>query len=227
MTSAPKVQFSIILSVSLLTFLSLPLAVSVPLSVPVSSHVHVNVSVYINASVPVNVSAYVNVSVPVSVNVPVSVHVCVRCLLSVVRCLLFVVLCPMSRVPGPLSSVPCSLSPVPCPLCLVPCPLSLLGLFAYQGQFSLGYFNGLLWPRITFNVWTPAYTPGDGQTSRLYSNNPVLHLYISCYVTVNKPVLSYLSLRLLPQTSGIVAYLTKHRAMSINARTSGTFTNLI
>jgi hypothetical protein len=37
------------------------------------------------------------------------------------------------------------------------------------------------------------------QTSRVYSNNPVLHLYISCYVTVNKPVLSYLLLRLLPQ----------------------------
>ncbi len=41
--------------------------------------------------------------------------------------------------------------------------------------------------------------PGDGQTSRVYSNNPVLHLYLSCYVTVSKPVLSYLSLRLLPQ----------------------------
>ncbi len=33
----------------------------------------------------------------------------------------------------------------------------------------------------------------------VYSTNPVLHLYISCYVTVNKPVLSYLSLCLLPQ----------------------------
>ncbi len=28
-------------------------------------------------------------------------------------------------------------------------------------------------------VWTPAYTPGDGQTSRVYSNNPVVHLYIT------------------------------------------------
>jgi hypothetical protein len=35
-------------------------------------------------------------------------------------------------------------------------------------------------------LWTPAYTPGDGQTSWVYSTNPVLHLYISCYVTVNK-----------------------------------------
>ncbi len=48
-------------------------------------------------------------------------------------------------------------------------------------------------------MWTPAYTPGDGQTSWVYSTNPVLHLYRSCYVTVNKPVLSYLLLCLLPQ----------------------------
>jgi hypothetical protein len=47
-------------------------------------------------------------------------------------------------------------------------------------------------------LWTPAYTPGDGQTSWVYSTIPVLHLYISCYVpTVNKPVLSYLLLCLL------------------------------
>ncbi len=39
----------------------------------------------------------------------------------------------------------------------------------------------------------------DGQTSRVYSNNAVQYLYISCCVTVNKPVLSYLLLRLLPQ----------------------------
>jgi hypothetical protein len=49
-------------------------------------------------------------------------------------------------------------------------------------------------------LWTPAYTPSDNQTSRVYSNNPVLHLYISCYVTVNKLVLLYLSLHLLPQS---------------------------
>ncbi len=29
-------------------------------------------------------------------------------------------------------------------------------------------------------LWTPAYTPGDGQTNWVYSTNPVLHLYISC-----------------------------------------------
>jgi hypothetical protein len=48
-------------------------------------------------------------------------------------------------------------------------------------------------------LWTPAYTPGNGQTSWVYSSNPVLHLYISCYLTVNQPVLSYLLLCLLPQ----------------------------
>jgi hypothetical protein len=30
-------------------------------------------------------------------------------------------------------------------------------------------------------MWTPGYSPGDGQTSQVYSNTPVLHLYISCY----------------------------------------------
>ncbi len=39
----------------------------------------------------------------------------------------------------------------------------------------------------------------DGQTSWVYPINPVQYLYISCYVTANKPVLSYLLLRLLPQ----------------------------
>jgi hypothetical protein len=48
-------------------------------------------------------------------------------------------------------------------------------------------------------LWRAANTPGECQTSRLYSNNPVLDLYIICDVTVNKPVLSYLPLRLLPQ----------------------------
>jgi hypothetical protein len=33
----------------------------------------------------------------------------------------------------------------------------------------------------------------------VYSTTLVQYLYISCYVTVNKPVLSYLSLCLLPQ----------------------------
>ncbi len=53
------------------------------------------------------------------------------------------------------------------------------------------------------SLWTPAYTLGDGQTSWVYSTNPVLHLYISCYVTVNKLVLSYLSLCLFLQAGDI------------------------
>jgi hypothetical protein len=39
----------------------------------------------------------------------------------------------------------------------------------------------------------------NGQTSWVYPSIPVQSLYISCYVTVNKLVLSYLLLRLLPQ----------------------------
>jgi hypothetical protein len=38
----------------------------------------------------------------------------------------------------------------------------------------------------------------------VYSNNYVLHLYIGCYVTVDKLVLSYLLLRLLPLESRFV-----------------------
>jgi hypothetical protein len=48
-------------------------------------------------------------------------------------------------------------------------------------------------------LWRAAYAPGDGQTSSAYSSQPVQYLYISCYVTVNNPVLSYLLSRLLPQ----------------------------
>jgi hypothetical protein len=60
-------------------------------------------------------------------------------------------------------------------------------------------------------LWTPAYTPGDGQTSWVYSNNPVHHLYISYYsyyVTVNKLVLLYLSLRLLHRWALLTRNLT-------------------
>ncbi len=46
-------------------------------------------------------------------------------------------------------------------------------------------------------LWRAAYAPGDGQTSRAYPINPVQ--YTSCYVTANKPVLSYLLVRLPPQ----------------------------
>ncbi len=48
-------------------------------------------------------------------------------------------------------------------------------------------------------MWKASYAPGDGQTSRAYPFNPVQYLDVSCYVTANKQVLSYLLLRLLPQ----------------------------
>ncbi len=56
-------------------------------------------------------------------------------------------------------------------------------------------------------LWTPAHAHGDGQTSWLYSSNPVLHLYISCYVTTNKPELSYTDRA---QLAGFSCNRTKH-----------------
>ncbi len=45
-------------------------------------------------------------------------------------------------------------------------------------------------------LWRAGYAPGDCLTSWVYSTTFV---YISCYLSENKPVLSYLLLRLLPQ----------------------------
>ncbi len=47
--------------------------------------------------------------------------------------------------------------------------------------------------------WRAGYTPGDRLTSWVYSTTFVQYLYISCYLSDNKPVLLYLLLRLLPQ----------------------------
>jgi hypothetical protein len=44
----------------------------------------------------------------------------------------------------------------------------------------------------------------NGQASRMYPINPVQYLYISCYVTANNQVLSYLLLRLLPHAGNTV-----------------------
>jgi hypothetical protein len=48
-------------------------------------------------------------------------------------------------------------------------------------------------------LWRAVYTPGDCQTSRVYSTTLVQYLYISCCLFSNKSVLSYLLLHLLPQ----------------------------
>ncbi len=48
-------------------------------------------------------------------------------------------------------------------------------------------------------LWKAVYTPGDGQTSPAYSGQSVQCLYINHLLSVNKLVLSYLLLRLLPQ----------------------------
>jgi hypothetical protein len=38
-------------------------------------------------------------------------------------------------------------------------------------------------------MWTPAYIPGDHPASWMYSTTCVQYLYISCYLSDNKPVL--------------------------------------
>jgi hypothetical protein len=46
---------------------------------------------------------------------------------------------------------------------------------------------------------SPGYTPGDCLTCWVYSTTFVQCLYLSCYLSESKPVLSYLLLHLLPQ----------------------------
>jgi hypothetical protein len=48
-------------------------------------------------------------------------------------------------------------------------------------------------------LWRAVYAPGDGQTSLAYSSKSVQCLYINHLLSVNKLVLLYLLLRLLPQ----------------------------
>jgi hypothetical protein len=44
----------------------------------------------------------------------------------------------------------------------------------------------------TRSVWRAGYIPGDRLTSWVYSTTCVQYLYISCYLSDNKPVLSYI-----------------------------------
>jgi hypothetical protein len=46
-------------------------------------------------------------------------------------------------------------------------------------------------------LWRASYIPGDRLTSWVYSTACVQYLYISCYLSGNKLVLSYLLLCLL------------------------------
>ncbi len=50
-------------------------------------------------------------------------------------------------------------------------------------------------------LWRAVYAPGDSQTSPAYSSQPVQYLYINQLLFINKPVLSYPLLRLLPQAA--------------------------
>jgi hypothetical protein len=51
----------------------------------------------------------------------------------------------------------------------------------------------------SFRLWRAAYIPGWRSNQLGVPSNPVQYLYISCYVTANNLVLSYLLSRLLPQ----------------------------
>ncbi len=81
---------------------------------------------------------------------------------------------------------------------------SVWNIAFHQPQYS---FKFILKPGATAlrkqpisNLRTPAYTPTDRLTSWVFSTTFVQYLYISCYLSDNKPVLSYLLSRLLPQT---------------------------
>ncbi len=51
------------------------------------------------------------------------------------------------------------------------------------------------------SLWRAVYAPGDGQTSPAYSIHSVQYLYINQLSSINKPVLLYLLLCLLPQVT--------------------------
>ncbi len=68
-------------------------------------------------------------------------------------------------------------------------------------------------------LWRAVYAPGDGQTSPAYSSQSVQCLYINHLLSVNKLVLSYLLLHLLPHTvMGLCPTIQKifYKAVSFN-----------
>ncbi len=83
--------------------------------------------------------------------------------------------------------------------------------YIYQYHMNLGKNRGTLhihvlsflgvdgYLVINWYLWRAAYAPGDGQTSPAYSSQYVQCLYINHLLFVNKPVLLYLLLHLLPQ----------------------------
>ncbi len=76
---------------------------------------------------------------------------------------------------------------------------SLLWLFHRRLTLHLHYFLKSIIAGCFISVWRAGYTPGDRLTSWVYSTTFLQYLYISCYLSDNKPVLSYLLLGLLPQ----------------------------
>ncbi len=74
------------------------------------------------------------------------------------------------------------------------------------------FWTSFILSKVPFRLWRAGYAPADRQTSwgvlhphwpstqlGVYSTTLVQSLYISCYLSDNKPVLSYLLSRLLPQ----------------------------
>ncbi len=87
-------------------------------------------------------------------------------------------------------------------------------------------FSSQLRPDLRGALWRAAYAPGDGQISPAYSSQPVQCLYINCLLFVNKPVLSYLLLHLVPHIVGYRwnrrfwhgrGHGHRHRAWTLNA----------
>jgi hypothetical protein len=70
-------------------------------------------------------------------------------------------------------------------------------------------------------LWRADYAPEYGQTSPAYSSHSVQCLYINPLLSVNKLVLSYLLLRLLPQTDHIFKnFLQIYKRISMFLRKS-------
>jgi hypothetical protein len=80
-------------------------------------------------------------------------------------------------------------------------------------------FSSQLRPELGGALWRAVYAPGDGQTSPAYSSQSVQCLYINHLLSVNKLVLSYLLLHLLPHTvTGLCPTIQKifYKAVSFN-----------
>jgi hypothetical protein len=70
---------------------------------------------------------------------------------------------------------------------------------SFIGKSFILFFASVICNTDITVLWRAVYAPGDGQTSLAYSSQSVQCLYINHLLSVNKLVLSYLLLRLLPR----------------------------